>query len=90
MSDLIRIVPPKPNDDGQIQSAVGTRVYDANGNEMEHVVKLVVLMSAEELLQAEVTVPVHMEEVWAYPFMSEENFLKAAKHYGYWVEKIRD
>lgn len=80
---MIHIIPPKP---GQ-KSGYGTKVYDDSGNEITGITSLDIRIEPNSFITAEVSVCVHLDEVWAYPFMGESAFLSAAERYGYEVKK---
>ena len=85
---LVRIVPPKP--DGKVQSGFGTRVYNADGEEIPEVSSVKVILAPNDIIRAEIDVPVILDEVWAVAIMSEANMKAAAEYYGYTVTKKPD
>ena len=82
----IRIVPPKPREDGKGALGTPTKVY-SEGHEVHGVTGLDIAISPDSIITATVTMHAQLEEVWALPFMSEESFLAAAERYGYEVKK---
>jgi hypothetical protein len=84
---MIRIVPPKPDENGRLQLGMGTTVFDEAGIEIEEIIDLTIRIAIDEVVTAKVTVGAQMSEVWARPFMSEASFLDAAEVYGYTVKK---
>lgn len=79
--------PPSASEDGPTP-VFGTRVLNADGIQIPRVTKVSIhLDTLRGCAEAEITVDVQVGEVWAYPWMSEANFLEAAKRYGYEVKK---
>lgn len=85
MTDPVYIIPPKPMK-GHGTLGTGTKILDTAGRLLA-VTRATVTFDPNEYVMAELTVLANVEEVWAYPFMSEDSFLEAAKRYGYKVEK---
>lgn len=78
----IKITPPEP---GAIGS--GTRITTQDGREIDGVRRAVVEFAPGDLVTAEITASVDVDEIWALPFMSEESFIAAADRYGYEIRK---
>lgn len=85
MNDRVKIKPPDAGEFAQL--GAGTKMT-VNGVTFD-AFRATVTFAPDEIVSAEITVPVEIEEVWALPFMSEESFLKAADRYGYRVEKYQ-
>lgn len=91
MVGFVRICVP-PVSEGP-QSAVGTTVYTESGAEIKGITSINVRLSPDAAIIAELDMGVLVDlpdDVWAIPFMSEESFLQAAKHYGYEVKKAEE
>lgn len=83
---MVRIIPPAPAGKHGAVPGHGTRV-EMGGCEVAYVAGVTIRIAPDDVIRAELTMCVAIDEVWALPVLSEESMIAAADYWGYEVRK---